>query len=148
VRSKRSCRVGHTAQALGRLDRRDEAIPMMLRAVDLFERLEVVMGQTAWLRILGEERYDDDHAAKARESLSRAGHLYVTVGQHDRAACCRAKAEVSAEPDAVAGRRRRSDALHPRLARRASRAGRPGSAPLPRTDGSMGAEAWRFAAAR
>ncbi|GGM37725.1 helix-turn-helix domain-containing protein [Dactylosporangium sucinum] len=85
--------LGHTAQALGHLGRRDEAIPMMLRAVDLFERLQVTMGQAAWLRILGDELYGDDHAAEARESLSRAGELYETVGQHDRAAYCRAKAD-------------------------------------------------------
>jgi transcriptional regulator with XRE-family HTH domain/tetratricopeptide (TPR) repeat protein len=89
--------LGHAAQALGRLGRRDEAIPMMLRAVDQFERLQVVMGQAAWLRILGEELYDDDHAAEARESLSRASDLYETVGQHDRAAYCRAKAEAMAK---------------------------------------------------
>ncbi|GAA1568023.1 XRE family transcriptional regulator [Dactylosporangium maewongense] len=84
--------LGHTAQALGRLGRRGEAIPMMLRAVHLFERLQVVMGQAAWLRILGEELYGNDHAAEARASLSRAGELYETVGQHDRAAYCRDRA--------------------------------------------------------
>ncbi|GAA1846931.1 NB-ARC domain-containing protein [Asanoa iriomotensis] len=89
--------LGHAAQALGRLGRRDEAIPMMLRAVDLFAGLRVVMGQAAWLRILGEELYGDDHAAEARESLVRAGDLYETVGQHDRAAYCRARAEAIAE---------------------------------------------------
>ncbi|GAA4263010.1 helix-turn-helix domain-containing protein [Dactylosporangium darangshiense] len=89
--------LGHTAQALGRLGRRDEAIPMMLRAVDLFGGLQVVMGQAAWLRILGEELYGDDHAAEARASLSRAGDLYETVGQHDRAAYCRGAADAICE---------------------------------------------------
>jgi tetratricopeptide (TPR) repeat protein/transcriptional regulator with XRE-family HTH domain len=84
--------LGHTAQALGRLGRRDEAIPMIRRAVELFGDLQVVMGQAAWLRILGEELYGDDHAAEARDSLSRAGDLYEAVGQHDRAAYCRDRA--------------------------------------------------------
>lgn len=88
--------LGHTAQALGRLGRRDDAVPMMLRAVDHFERLQVVMGQAAWLRILGEELYGDDHAAQAKDSLSRAGDLYESVGQHDRAEYCRDKAEAIA----------------------------------------------------
>ena len=58
---------------------------MMVRAVDLFGRLQVFMGQAAWLRILGEELYDDDHAAEARASLLRAADLYESIGQHDRA---------------------------------------------------------------
>jgi tetratricopeptide (TPR) repeat protein len=84
--------LGLTARALGRLGRRAEAIPMMLRAVDLFGRMDVFMGQAAWLRILGEELYDEDHAAEARACLLRAAELYESVGQHDRAAHCRASA--------------------------------------------------------
>lgn len=84
--------LGLTARALGRLGRRDEAIPMMLRAVDLFRRMDVFMGQAAWLRILGEELYGEDHAAEARACLLQAAELYESVGQHDRAAHCRASA--------------------------------------------------------
>ncbi|WP_405098314.1 ATP-binding protein [Micromonospora sp. NBC_01412] len=84
--------LGLTARALGRVGRRDEAVPMMLRAVDLFGRLQVFMGQAAWLRILGEELYDEDHAAQARASLLQAADLYESVGQNDRANHCRARA--------------------------------------------------------
>jgi tetratricopeptide (TPR) repeat protein/transcriptional regulator with XRE-family HTH domain len=84
--------LGLTARALGRVGRRDEAIPMMLRAVDLFGPMEVFMGQAAWLRILGEELYDEDHVAQARASLIQAADLYESVGQHDRANYCRARA--------------------------------------------------------
>ncbi|WP_089007842.1 ATP-binding protein [Micromonospora viridifaciens] len=84
--------LGLTARALGRVGRRDEAVPMMLRAVDLFGRLQVFMGQAAWLRILGEELYDEDHAGQARASLLQAADLYESVGQHDRAERCRAGA--------------------------------------------------------
>jgi tetratricopeptide (TPR) repeat protein len=84
--------LGLTARALGRVGRRGEAIPMMQRAADLFGRMEVFMGQAAWLRILGEELYDEDHAAQAQASLTQAAALYESVGQHDRADYCRAKA--------------------------------------------------------
>jgi tetratricopeptide (TPR) repeat protein/transcriptional regulator with XRE-family HTH domain len=85
--------LGPTARALGRLGRRDEAIPMMVRAADLLGQLQVFMGQAAWLRILGEELYDEAHAAQARASLLQAADLYESVGQHDRAAYCRTKAD-------------------------------------------------------
>jgi tetratricopeptide (TPR) repeat protein/transcriptional regulator with XRE-family HTH domain len=84
--------LGLTARALGRVGRRDEAIPMMMRAADLFGRREVFMGQASWLQTLGEELFDDDHAEQARASLLQAADLYESVGRHDRAADCRAKA--------------------------------------------------------
>lgn len=85
--------LGLNARALGRAGRRGEAVPMMLRAIDLFGRTEAFMGQAAWLRILGEELYDADHGAEARASLLRAAELYRSVGQHDRADHCRTAAD-------------------------------------------------------
>jgi tetratricopeptide (TPR) repeat protein len=84
--------LGLTARALGRVGRREEAIPMMVRAAELFGSRQVTMGQASWLQILGEELYGEDHAAEARASLLRAADLYESVGQHDRAAECRARA--------------------------------------------------------
>jgi transcriptional regulator with XRE-family HTH domain/tetratricopeptide (TPR) repeat protein len=84
--------LGLTARALGRVGRREEAIPMMVRAAELFGRKEIFMGQAAWLRILGDELYDEDHAAEARASLLQAAGLYESTGQRDRAAECRESA--------------------------------------------------------
>ncbi|MEU5786317.1 NB-ARC domain-containing protein [Micromonospora purpureochromogenes] len=75
------------AQALGQLGRAAEAIPTMLRAVDLLAAPHTRLQHATVLWMLA-DLYSHDHAAEATDALLRAADVFEGIGELDRAAEC------------------------------------------------------------